>query len=67
MWRWIKKIGKAVTVAGRIEHAVKEWKDVGRKSSELRVKYANLAGIPDDVKDLLREVDEAGKATADIW
>lgn len=67
MFGWIKKVGKAITVADRIERAAKEWRDVGRKAREMRTKYANLEGIPGDVKDFIQEVEEAGQATAEIW
>jgi hypothetical protein len=67
MFGWIKKIGKAVAVFDRAQRAAKEWQDVAEKSQYLRAKYANLAGLPDDVKDFLREVEEAGAATRDIF
>ena len=66
MFGWIKKIGKAVAVFDRAQLAAKEWQDVAEKSQYLRAKYA-MARLPDDVKDFLREVEEAGAATRDIF
>lgn len=63
MIRFIKKIGKAVTIVGRVQKAVDEGKDVKRAIQKIEDKYDDL---PDDLRDAWREVKEFADAVGDI-